>query len=80
MGSLSPWLCLFHSLVFYKTYKIFSRSAAWHYVACKILERLNLLRVDKNLELEGLDPTVCGGHAFFYEPVRELEMKEHFSF
>ena len=44
------------------------------------MEKLNILRIDNPLELVGLDPTVCGGHAFFYEPVREEEMKEPFSF
>ncbi|CAK76318.1 unnamed protein product (macronuclear) [Paramecium tetraurelia] len=55
-------------------------SAAWHYAACRILEKMGLLRVNNTIELEGLDPTICGGHAFFYESIREQEMKEPFSF
>jgi Amt family ammonium transporter len=52
-------------------YFIILRSAAWHYAACKILDKMSLLRVSNQIDMEGLDLAICGGHAFYYEPVRE---------
>lgn len=53
------------------------RSFAWHYVACLILDKFGLLRVHHTIEMEGMDLATCGGHAFFYEPARELDMKDY---
>lgn len=47
------------------------RSAAWHFTACYILDKMKLLRVTDEIENKGLDPSICGGDAFFYEPLRE---------
>lgn len=60
---------MFYSMV----YKFIEndRSVGWHYAGCRILDKFGLLRVENKIELEGMDPTTCGGHAFFYEPPRE---------
>lgn len=68
MGCISISMCMFYCMVIYV---IILRSAAWHYAACKILDKMSLLRVSNQVDMEGLDLAICGGHAFYYEPVRE---------